>query len=63
MLDEIRLISEIGWTRDVSIVDKLLEAHWCEQDDLICAYESMMIEDADCAVVFFQLPFLVRLQD
>ena len=61
MLDEIRRASEIGWTKDVSILDTVLEACWCGESDLNCAYQAITSEEEDSAIVFFQLPFLIQL--
>ena len=62
-LDEIRDASRIGYSSKVSIVETLIDAHWCEQRDLILAHETLQNSELDIALAFFQLPFLLRLPE
>lgn len=62
-LCQIRNASKIGYSEKISIVDALLEGHWCEEDDLLLAYQTLQDSDLDIAIVFFQLPFLMRLPE
>ena len=63
MIYEIRKASLIGYAENVSIVDTLLDAHWCDDQDLYRAYETVQNEDMDLVVALFQLPFLIRLPE
>lgn len=63
ILDEIRAASKFGYAENVSIVDKLLNAHWCTEDDLLLAYEDLQKPGQDRVIIFFQVPFIVRLPD
>lgn len=62
-LDEIRHASRIGYSSKVSIVETLLDAHWCQEEDLIFACETLQNSELDIAIAFFQLPFLLRLPE
>ena len=62
-LGQIRNASKPGYSAKISIADALLEAHWCEEDDLLLAYQTLQESDLDIAIVLFQLPFLIRLPE
>lgn len=63
VIDEIRNASKLGYTRAIStsIVDRLITAKWCEEVDLLEAYEDLQKSGSDRVTIFFQLPFLVKL--
>jgi hypothetical protein len=63
VLDEIRNASKLGYTKAIStsIVDRLIAAEWCKEDDLLEAYEDFQNSGSDRVIIFFQLPFLVKL--
>ncbi|MDX6444393.1 MAG: hypothetical protein QOH71_1467 [Blastocatellia bacterium] len=65
VLSEIREASSLGYSRTApeSIVERLMNANWCAQDDLLLAYQDLQKPDLDRVVAFFQLPFLIRLPD
>jgi hypothetical protein len=61
--DQIRTASKLGWTKRVtqSIVDTLLQAHWCESRDMEEGLNLLETNEETEVVVFFQLPFVMRL--
>jgi hypothetical protein len=65
ILGEIRTASRFRHPKNTatSIVDRLIGTHWCTEDDLVLAYNDLQQEDLDRVVVFYQLPFSVRLPD
>jgi hypothetical protein len=65
ILDEIRHASRFRHPKsvDTSTVDRLISSHWCNEEDLILAYNDLQNPDLDRVVVLFQLPFLMRLPD
>jgi hypothetical protein len=65
VLNKIRAASRLGYTRklETSIVDILLNAHWCEEKDLVCAYQCLEENAGPEVIVLFQLPFLIRLPE
>lgn len=56
----IRLASRGGYTASADVVPKLLKAEWCEANDLSSAYLLLAESNESKAVVFFQLPYAVR---
>jgi hypothetical protein len=64
-LDRIRNQSRYGYTRrsQISIVDRLLKAKWCEESDLLQAYKILKDSEESKSIVFFQVPFVIRLQE
>lgn len=63
ILEEIRNASKLGYAASVSIIDKLMSADWCREDDLLMAYDDLQKPGSDRVTIFLQLPFLVRLPD
>ena len=65
VLTEIREASSLGYSKTAreSIIDRLVKAKWCTQDDLVLAYEDLQKPDLDRVTVFFRLPFIIRLPD
>lgn len=60
-LETIRELSRIGSRKQTTVVDRLLDARWCEPDDLEIAFSRLQETQSQLAVVLFQLPFNVRL--
>lgn len=65
ILEELKRASRFRHPKNVntSTVDRLIDSHWCRNEDLVLAYTDLQSPDLDRAVVFFQLPFLMRLPD
>jgi hypothetical protein len=63
MLDQIYDASEPGWSGTTSIVDTLLQARWCEERDLLRAFQTLQSETIDSVIVFFQLPSVMKLPE
>ena len=63
ILEEMRSASKLGYAENVSIVDKLINAEWCREDDLLLAYDDLQNPGFERVTIFLQLPFLVRLPD
>lgn len=63
IIDEIRDNSRMGYPKEFSIVDTLLEAHWCQEQDLALAYGILESSELAIAMACFQLPFVVRLPE
>ena len=65
ILDEIKENSQIGYAKDINILNKLLEGIWCEEKDLIDAYNIVTQNNNinDTVIILLQLPFLVKLPE
>ena len=64
IIDEIFHASKVGYaTKAKSIVNSLIDAKWCNENDLENSYDWLDEQDDPCAVAFFQLPFPVFLPD
>jgi len=62
IIEEIRQASRVGFhAGSPSIVDTLMASRWCDENDLQLAYSVVTAEHLDLVIVFFQLPFVVRL--
>jgi hypothetical protein len=63
IIERIRSISRTGSSKPRSIVDTLLQSHWCETEDLERAYTIAENTEQPIAILFCQLPFRVRLPE
>jgi hypothetical protein len=63
IINEIKSSSMLGYSNKISIIDVLLKACWCEENDLVKSYNIIDNADLDIALVFFQLPFLIKLPE
>lgn len=62
-LDKVRRASDLGYTKEASIVDRLLRAGWLTQRELISSYERLEHGGHNTAIVLHQLPYRVDLPD
>jgi hypothetical protein len=62
-LDDLREASKAAYSKQASksIVDRLVEADWCEAEDLLLAYEDLQKPDLDRVTVFFKTPIYCSL--
>lgn len=53
--------SLLGWAPGISIVDKLVDSKWCTIEDLQTGFKCFGESGLDIVVIFFQLPFVIKL--
>lgn len=61
IIDAIKESSSLGRPQNQSVVDKLISSNWCEEEDLSTTYQVLQKSDLDIVMIFFQLPYQIKL--